>query len=188
MKKITMFALAFLAIVALRQSISTADTAADDEAFINSHLDKLVKVHVTRIDAPAVGKVFGATILKVDMSPRDSQFSNSILKIARVGDDVVQITEPSETKDLPEMQKLIKTDFTLKSTDDAKVFQDALDAIYPVDPLGFDKEAAAAKKFKQDGKQWTFIRGTTYEKKNKGYVITVDDAGKVTGVKYSESL
>jgi hypothetical protein len=156
-----------------------ADDAADDQAFFDKQTSKFVKLQPKRLTADAIGKVFSATMYSVTVVGSDGSSTNSV--VARTGDDISIIAIPMSTADMPDVVKLIKADFTIKAEADAHVFQSALDVIYPIDSNGDD---AGAKAIRHNGNQWIFIRGKFFDH-FKGFIVTTDDGGKVTGVKWT---
>jgi len=158
-----------------------ADEAADDQAFFDRQTSKFIKLQPQRLTGDAVGKVFNAILYKVSVVNSDGGSSNAV--VARKGDDIAIVTIPSTTTDMPDLVKLLKSDFTLKSDADAQVFQDALDTLYPIDTT-FNKDDLNAKGIRHDGNQWTFVRGKFFDH-FKGFIVTTDVGGKVTGVKWT---
>jgi len=103
-----------------------------------------------------LGKVFNAIIYNVNVVNSDGSGNNAV--VARTGDDIVMVTIPPSTTDMPDLVKVLKADFTLKSDADAHVFQDALDVLYPIGTK-FNKDDLNAKAIRHYGNQWTFVRG-----------------------------
>jgi hypothetical protein len=82
---------------------------------------------------------------------------------------VTELEDVSETKTLDFLFSLLKKDFTIRNESEAKIFEAALDAIYPID---WTVDAEDKKLLQQDGK-WMFLRGVFFGSK-KGFVITLD--------------
>jgi hypothetical protein len=76
---------------------------------------------------------------------------------------------------------MLSADFKLKSDDDAKVMQNALNIAYPT-VTDDDKKAVT---FRHAGNQWTFIRGNFIAPKLLGFIFQTDDSGKITSAKFS---
>ena len=102
---------------------------------------------------------------------------------ARVGDKLVPVSRPGTDGDCPDIASMFKADFKLKSDDDANAVQAAFNQLYPL--ITDDEKKAVA--FHHNGHDWQFIRGTFFDK-HMGFIITTDDSGKITAVKYSLKL
>jgi hypothetical protein len=158
-----------------------ADDAADDQAFFDKQTSKFIKLQPKRLTGGVLDKVFNAKVYQVNVVNSDGGGSTAV--VARTGDDITIISVPSSTADMPDFLKLLKADFTLKTDADAKVFQDALDVLYPIDTT-FNKDDLNARAVKHKGNQWIFIRGKFFDH-FKGFIVTTDAGGKVTGVKWT---
>lgn len=173
--------LSLLALIVAPVLQMRADDAASDQAFFDKQTSKFIKLQPKRLTADVLGKLFSAIIYNVNVVNSDGGGSNAV--VARIGDDIAIITIPSSTADMPDFVKLLKADFMLKSDADAHVFQDALDAIYPIDAT-FNKDDINAKAIRHSGNQWTFVRGKFFDH-FKGFIVTADNNGKVTSVKWT---
>lgn len=158
-----------------------ADQSTDDQAFFDKQTAKFIKLQPTRLTDPALEKVFMAMMYKVNIIGSDG--SNTTAIVARTGDDITIVSIPSSTAEMPDLVKLLKPEFKLKSASDGKTFQDALDAVYPIDTT-FNKDDVNAKATRHKGNQWTFIRGKFFDH-FKGFIVTTDPAGHVTAVKWT---
>jgi hypothetical protein len=184
-KTLRKFILAVLFLV-ISPRYSRADgLSADDQAFFDKHSSDVVKLDAKKLDTPAFVKVFSAPFftVKVIIKQPDGDMSNDIV-VARVGEKLVCVSRPGSDADLPDFVKMINPDFKLKSDDDAKTMQTALDAAYPIIGSDDDKKAEA---FKHVGNQWIFIRGNFFQDKM-GYVFDVDADGKIKSAKYMLKL
>lgn len=179
MRKLIPFA-ACLTLALAAAGIRAQSVNPNEQQFFDSHIDQLVKLKPTRIDNPALAKVFSCQFYNVEVTIADS--GNKVL-VARQGSELIQVTKPSTTADMPDFEKLINADFRLKTDEDAHTLQDALDVLYPID-TSFDQEDAQAKTIKHTGNEWTFVRGKFFEH-FKGFVFTTNDDGAITNVKYS---
>lgn len=74
---------------------------------------------------------------------------------------------------------VLRSDFSIKSAADAKIFETALDKLYPISWSNEDKK----EKLKIDNK-WYFVRGTFFDSKS-AYIVTLDPNGKITEISYS---
>jgi len=158
-----------------------ADQAADDQAFFDKQTSKFIKLQPTRLTADVLGKVFTAIMYSVNVVTSDGGSNSAV--VARTGDDITIVTIPGSTTDMPDVLKLLKADFKLKSDADSQVFQDALDVLYPINTT-FNKDDLNAKAIRHGGNQWTFVRGKFFDH-FRGFIVTTDSSGKVTGVKWT---
>lgn len=158
-----------------------AELTADEKAFLDQHVPDVVKTEYVRLSDPAVIKVFATAFYTVSIDIYDGEGGtshNSVL-VARRDDKLVGITRPSTDGDCPAIQKMFRPDFRLKNDEDARVLQAALDAVFPI--IGSSDQKA--KTFKHAGPQWKFVRGEFFDAKM-GFVVTTDNSGAVTGVKF----
>jgi hypothetical protein len=173
-------------LLALAPLRSRADgLSAEDQAFFDKHSSDVVQLDAKRLDLPAFVKVFSTPFytVRVTIKQSDGDMNNDIV-VARVDDKLVCVGRPSSDVDLPEFVKMIKSDFKLKTDDDAKTMQTALDAAYPIIGSDDDKKAEA---FKHVGDQWIFIRGNFFQDKM-GYVFDVDADGTIKSTKFKLKL
>jgi hypothetical protein len=161
------------------------ELAADEKVFLDQHFSDVIKIEPVRLSDPAVVKVFATPFYTLSVAIDDGSggtSSNSVLVVRR-DDKLVGISRPSTDGDCPEIQKMFRPDFRLKNDADALVVQTALDAVFPI--IGSSDQKA--KTFKHAGQQWKFVRGEFFEAKM-GFVVTTDNSGAVTGVKFALKL
>ena len=173
--------LSLLAFTVILSTQLRADNAADDQAFFDKQTSKFIKLQPKRLTGDALGKVFTATMYQVNVVNSDGGSTAAV--VARTGDDISIVSIPMSTTDMPDFVKLIKADFTIKTDADAKAFQECLDVLYPIDTT-FNKDDLNAKAIRHTGNQWIFIRGKFFDH-FKGFIVTTDAGGKVTGVKWT---
>jgi hypothetical protein len=170
------------AIAVLALAPMTALAAADETKAVEQEVLKRIKITPTKVESLAVKKVFAATFYKVKIGIKDGDStSTSELSLARNQGKFVSIESTTTTRKMPVLQSVVKKDFKLKSEADAKVFQEALDKLYPVRGFGDDGKAKAIKK---TASGWTFVRGTFF-KDLKGFVVTTDASGVIKTIDYS---
>jgi hypothetical protein len=158
-----------------------AELTADEKAFLDRHVSDVVKIDYGRLSDPAVVKVFATAFytLNVDIDVGDGGTSSNSAIVARQADKLVSLHRPGTDGDHPEIQQMFRPDFRLKNDADARVLQTALDAVFPI--IGSSDQKA--KTFKHAGHEWTFVRGEFFDAKM-GFVMTTDNSGAVTGVKF----
>lgn len=154
--------------------------SSDEQSFFDKHLGDVIKVEPRRVTDDAVVKVFASPFydVKLTIHDGDSTQTQDVI-VTRIGDRLVTATRPGSDADLSDFPKTINPNFKLKTDDDAKAVQAALDAISPIGPG--DK---AAEKFRHTGNQWVFVRGTFF-KDEMAYVLTTDDSGTVTAARFT---
>jgi hypothetical protein len=164
-------------------SFALAAVTPQEQTFISQHIGDLVKVEPTRLQGLALDQVFQAPIYSIKVTVAGG--TQTVLA-ARVESDLVDISLPNTTAAMPRFLKLISPKFKLAGEKDAQAFQEALDALYPID-TDFSKDDLKAKAIKHSGTTWTFVRGKFFDHL-KGFVVTTDAAGTVTEIKYSLSI
>ncbi|WP_439622310.1 hypothetical protein [Gemmata sp.] len=153
---------------------------AETQKFFEANLSKLIKVKPTLVKDPAVAKVFVVKVYRVELTVNNNRFP---LQVSRNGDAIVALKDLSTNQDMPELKAIINPDFKLLNDTDAIVFEAATEALYPLSD-GFDDGGAAVKQVRHKGTEWTFVRGKFFDK-FKGFVVTTDEKGAVTKVRYS---
>ena len=163
-------------------AVRAEDATAEEKAFFDKNVGKLVKLEPTPMNGEALTKVFTAKFFAVKVSMGDDG-GTTTLTVARKGNDLSVVSTPSTTADMPSLKAIVKPDFRLKTDTDGIVFQAALDVLYPIDSR-FDKEDLEVKAVKHSGTQWTFIRGKFFDN-FKGIIVTTDANGTITKIGYS---
>jgi hypothetical protein len=157
------------------------ELTADEKTFLDQHVSDVVKTESVRLSDPAVVKVFATPFytLNIAIDDGDGGTSSNSAIVARRDDKLVSIHRPGTDGDHPEIQQMFRPDFRLKNDNDARVLQAALDAVFPI--IGSSDQKA--KTFKHAGHEWKFVRGEFFDAKM-GFVVTTDDSGAITGVKF----
>jgi hypothetical protein len=161
-------------------SSSGEQVPAEDMAAIDAALLERVTFTPTRINSLALRAVFDATFYDVKMEIAESGGPTLTTRLARHGDEFVDIETTSTGIPMPKLTSLIKDDFALMADDDGEVFQEALGQIFPVR----SRKDTAAQAVRRDGRTWTFVQGEFF-KKLKGFIVTTDAEGTITDVQYS---
>ena len=186
MRKLLAFAV--VAALSLAWTARGAGLSADERAFFDKHMSDIVKVEPSRMDEPALKKVFDAPFfdVKVTINQGGSETQTSDVKVARVGQELVNVSLPSTTEQMPKLKQMFKPTFKLRSEQDAKAVEAALDVLYPISN-SFGGEDLKAKAIKHAGNKWMFIRGAFFQK-HKGFAFTTGADGAITAVEYSLDL
>ncbi len=156
---------------------------AEEQAFFDKQISTFIQILPTRLQDAALVKVFAVPFYKVTVEIKDGDGgSQSVeLVVARVEDKLVNVSRPGSDTNLPAFKKMLNPTFKLKTDDDAKAMQQAMDVAYPITGGDEDKKA---KGFQHTGNRWTFFRGTFFDKKL-GFVFEVDANGDIKSVKFS---
>lgn len=161
--------------------------SADEQKFLDAHVGSIVQIEPTKLTNAALERVFAATFYKVEVKVKQGEGSQTTdATVARVGDELVEISRPSTSEEVPALKKMMSPKFTLKTDKDAKEVEAALDVLYPISTTFGDKDVKA-KAIKHTGKDWVFVRGAFFDH-HLGFVFTTDAKGAVTGVKFSLEL
>lgn len=169
--------------MALAHMVRADGLPADEQAFFDKQISNVIQIQPTRVNDASFLKVFSAPFYKVKITIKqgDGGMQTQDLVVARADDKLVSVDRPGTDGDLPAFAKMLNADFKLKTDDDAKALQDALDAIYPI-VMDNDKKLEAVK---HNGNQWTFVRGAFIGNKVLGFIFEVDPSGAVKSVKFS---
>jgi len=175
--------------VCLSQICSAAATPGGDEAAVAAEVKKMFKItsKATKLSSPAVEKVMekGAAIYdtKVTITGPDGGSGIYNVKVIKKGSAITQFSSPSTTQKCPGLKQLIRKDFKLKTEQDTKTLEAALDVLYPISKA-FGERDKKAKAIIRKGTTVTFIRGEFF-KNLKGYIFTTDAGGAIVSVDYS---
>lgn len=152
-----------------------------DAAMIDEMINSTITIDKVSIESEALAKVFNGTFYRVTPTYNHRGGIASCEEYFMVVYDgkVTELEDVSETKTLDFLFSLLKKDFTIKDESEAKIFESALDSIYPVD---WSVDAADKKLMEQDGK-WLFLRGDFFGSK-KGFVITLDQNSGISQIDY----
>lgn len=184
----TLLPVIVVALLCLTYAARGAELSAEERAFFDKHQSDIVKVEPSPMDEPALKKVFRARFYnaKVIINQGGGGSETVEVKVARVGQDLENVSLPSTDAKMPKLKQMLSPDFKLRNNQDAKTLEAALDVLYPVSAFGGDDDKKA-KAIKHSGNQWLFIRGAFFAK-HKGFAFTTDTGGAVTAVEYSLDL
>ena len=165
--------------MALALAPYSAVSAADELETVKKEVLKQITVQPAQVKSPALEKVFTANFYKVKIVIKGGM--STTVSMAMNQGKAVKIEQNTTNMPMPVLQSILKKDFKLKTEADAKVFEEALDKLYPVSNFGRDSKL---KQIKKTEKGWTFIRGKFF-KNLKGFKLTTDGTGSVTAIDYS---
>ena len=174
-----------LAIAGAVAMLAHADALpAEEQAFFDKHVSDFVQATPTRFNDPSFLKVFSTPFysVKLVIKQEDGDELHDLV-VARIGDKLVNVSRPGSDTDLPDFPKMLNAAFRLKTDDDAKVLQHAMDMAYPI--LGDDDKKAEG--IRHVGAQWMLIRGVFFDSKL-GYIFEADADGVIKSVKFELKL
>ncbi|MBI9071638.1 MAG: hypothetical protein JEY94_08560 [Melioribacteraceae bacterium] len=85
-------------------------------------------------------------------------------------------------KNKPQLLTIVNTSFKLGNNEDAILFQDALNMLYP--PGTFEKKHIS---FYKNNNEWFFVRNISFDKKE-GFIVSTDSNKKITEIKYKLNM
>lgn len=164
--------LAFLLIPAC---LAAQTVSSQDEKAINDFLKKTLNQEIVEIAPDAVSKVFSGKFFKVSPGfdfPDGSGYCTDYSFNVNAG--VIVVNEKFSTDmDLPQLLSIVKKGFLLKDEAAAKLFEAALNTLYPVD----EDELPGIKHMKK-GNQWIFLRDKFFDDQT-GVIVTVSANGTI---------
>ncbi len=155
---------------------------ADEKEVVRQEVLRRIEIESTKLESSALKKVFSATFYKVTIKIKQGDgTSTSKMTLVKKDAKFVDLETTFTSKDMPGLKSLIVKDFKLKTEGDAKVFEEAIDKLYPLSKFGSSKKAKAIKKTPAG---WAFIRGTFF-KDLKGFEVATDANGTVQSIGYN---
>lgn len=162
----------------LSGSLAMADEAED----VRQEVLRKIEIESTKVESSALKKVSSATFYKVTIKIKEGGgTSNSKMLLAKKDAKFVDLETTFTSQDMPGLHSLVVKDFKLKTEADAKVFEEALDKLYPLPTSGSSKDAKAIKK---TAAGWVFVRGTFF-KGLKGFDVATDAKGTIQSIRYN---
>ncbi len=172
---------------------SAAPAAGREEAAVASEVSKMFKITstATRLHSPEVEKIMekGAAIYDVKVriaGPDGYGIRNHNVKVVKKGNAVTKFSSLSTSKQCPVLQETIRKDFKLKTQQDLKAMEAALDTIYPISN-SFGGRHKKAKAIIRKDASVIFVRGE-FIKNLKGFIFKTDKNGSIVDVSYSLTI
>jgi hypothetical protein len=174
MKKI----LFYLFLLAFPVSLTAQTIGAQDEKLIDDYLHKNLTSAKTLVGPAAVSKVFVGTFYLVDPSFNTDEGLSYVMELPMNinAGEIVLYELLSTDKELPALMSLIKKDFLLKDESNAKLFEAALNELYPVK----ENERAGVKHLKKNN-QWIFFRAKFFDDQT-AVIVTTAPNGTITKI------
>jgi hypothetical protein len=159
-------------------NINAQEISAKDNALLDDFIKSKISVVKEKIVSDTLAMVFAGTFYKIDAGFAFTEnMSSSSSELFAVKDGNIYVIEKIE--DMSPLVSLVKSGFYLKSEADARIFEAAIDKIYPVSDLHLkDKEHLKV------GNKWYFIRDTFFDSKS-GFTVTLDQNSKIVSIAYN---
>ncbi len=176
MKTLILILIAFLFPILVSSQTVDSQSQKLIETFVKSNID----IQTEPVDPAAVSKVFTGKFYKMMVG-----FIEGALGASSCGDhNYVNINGSTVTMaegvhmdlECPVLMSMIKKDFLLKDENAARLFEAALNALYPVE----EAEKVNIKHMKK-GTQWIFLRNKFFDDFT-AFLVTTDTKGIVTKI------
>ena len=176
MKKIGSSLIALLFLV----NISAQTPGPDNQKLIESFVKSNIDIQLADVDQLAVSKVFSGTFFKINIGfiePGSGVNTCGSDNYINVNGSEVNMIEPVHMDlECPVLMSLIRNDFFLKDENAAKLFESALNVLYPVE----EAEIQNVTHFLRDA-QWIFLRGKFFDDFT-AFIVTAGPDGDVTKI------
>jgi hypothetical protein len=149
---------------------------SQDEKLIDEYLHKNLTSAKTQIGSAAVSKVFVGTFYLVDPAFNTDEGLSYVMELPMNinSGEIVLYELLSTDKELPALKSLVKKDFLLKDESKAKLFEAALNELYPVK----ESEMTDVKHLKKIN-QWIFLRAKFFDDQT-AVIVTTEPNGTIT--------
>jgi hypothetical protein len=176
MKKLISSLIALMFIVNLFAQTIAPESQKLIESFVKSNID----IQLEEVDPIAVSKVFTGTFFKINVGFIETGTGASSCgsdNYINVNGSAVSMIEPVHMDiECPVLMSIIKKDFLLKDENTAKMFEAALNVLYPVK----EDEIQNVKHLHKDS-QWIFLRDKFFDDFT-AFIVTTGSNGNVTNV------
>ncbi len=158
--------------------------AAPEKDPIKEAIRKLYDISYVPIQSPIFTKIYAAAFYEVSskLEGGDNMMASAKTIVARIQNNVFLLEATTTTRPMPMFLSTIKKDFRITKDEDAALFENTLDRLFPIG--GFGDRDQKSKAFRRTKESVTFIRGEFFEKR-KGFVLTLGPSGTITGITYS---
>jgi len=161
-------------------SLSAQTIAPESKKLIDSFVKSNIDIQLEEVDQAAVSKVFSGTFLKMNVGFIETGCGASSCgsdNYINVNGTSVGMIEPIHMDlNCPVLMSMIRKEFLLKDENTAKLFESALNVLYPVD----EGEVQNVKHLQKDS-QWIFLRGKFFDDFT-AFILTTGPNGAVTNV------
>jgi hypothetical protein len=159
-----------------------AQVVSDPDIYlIDKYINSILTIEKVKITSDTLAKVFKGNFYDVTPTATfengSANFGNYKLVIL---DGKISILEDlGTTQKAEKLFSLLREDFYIRNEKDAKMFETALDYVYPI---GYSGNLKYKMFLKKDGK-WYFIRGDFFDDRL-GFIVTLDANSKITAIDY----
>jgi hypothetical protein len=165
----------------LFSTVLTGQTVdSQSQGLIETFVKNNVTTEIEPVDPAAVGKVFTGKFFRIMVNFIETGAGASSCgdyNYININGTTVTMTEGFHTDmDCPVLLSMVKPDFLLKDENSAKIFEEALNVLYPVE----ERERQNMKHMKK-GAQWLFVRKKFFDDFTV-FFVTVAPNGKVTKI------
>ncbi|WP_298364526.1 hypothetical protein [uncultured Lutibacter sp.] len=164
---------------------SEAVISKEDSDFIRNYLFNTTnyEFEISPLNFYSIHKISNISInkcnLKVTEGEKGNSFTNNTPFVLVSSNNEYIKTSINELLERPLFIKSLQEKYTLKTEDDARLFQYVLDDLSPVSK--FDIEL---KTFYKKDNMWFFVREKSFDNL-KGYILLVDKNNKVSSIEYT---
>ena len=159
--------------------INAQEISESDNSLMDEDLKSRIEIQKEKIVSDTLAKVFNGTFFKINAgfssTNGGTSFCSDFLFIIKDG---ILMESDARTDSMYTLLFLLRDDFYLKSEADVKIFETALDKLYPIS--WSNEEDKEHLKFSN---KWYFIRGKFFDSKS-GYIVTIDKDSKITNIAY----
>lgn len=171
--------LAFLIFVMFPVCIIAQTPDSQSQKLIDGYVKNNMDIQIKSMDQAAVSKVFSGQFSKVLVGFIEAAGSSwcGDTNYVNINAGTVKMIEGVHMDlEAPILMSLVKKDFRLKDEAGAKLFEAALNMLYPVEA----KEKPNIRHMKK-GAQWIFIRNKFFDDYT-AFLVTVDTGGVITKI------
>jgi|GEM_PF-1707753 len=176
MKRTTIFAAALISTLC----ISAQNIDVMSGKLIDTFVKNNISIEAEPADPAALSKVFDGKFFKVTVGFIETGTGASScgsFNFVNIKANEVSMMEPIHMDlECPVLMSVIRKDFLLRDETGAKLFEAALNVLYPID----EDEAGDVKHMKK-GSQWIFLRSKFFDDYT-AFVVTTAPDGKVTKI------
>jgi hypothetical protein len=170
MKRSIMF-IAILSFTLL--NVRAQELTEQESMLLDNYLKSIVTGEKEKVVSDTLNKVISGPVYKLQAGFEDTDGTSYCTQYYFIFKDGQLLRFGKEN-----LMSVMKSDFSIKTEADAKIFETALDKVFPLSWSSEDEK----KHFKRSN-NWYFVRDDFFEFYS-GFEVTVDLAGKITGIRY----
>lgn len=161
---------------------NNVDEVAEAKKLIKDTLIESFDVNTNVIDSEALNAVFNVTFYKTITTIKYSlgATGTSVSQLFIRNKKMYRIPVNNTGKEMPELRAIIQDSFALNSMENAQIFEEALNILYPASR---NKAKDSAETITHKRNLWVFSREDHLDDKM-SFVVTVDDKGNIQKIRY----